>query len=378
MNDERTWTRRNVLQTSGAIAGVSALAGCIQGNESGDENGQEGNGDEESGPYTVSMEPVGEIEFDSVPKTWAAGTGDWADMAIALGQEPPEALYLTRRLHTGYYDDIPDVSVDPEEIHSLWADELTREEFLNLVDENGVEVFVMDPNFLKGRANWSDDDIEQVKMTGTPFFGNTIFSRDYPWHEDYDYLSMYEAFEKLAEVFQEQERYNEFDALHDDFQSELDSVVPTGDQPEAAVLYPQLEDDSFLPYLIDESTTFKHLRDLEVTDALATSDVEDFHNSRGAIDYETLLEVDPEYILLRTEQYLSEEEFQQNVDTMRNHNVGQELTAVQNDNVYGTLPFYQGPIINLVATQRLAQQLYGVEDNLFDPQAVSDIVNGNF
>lgn len=269
------------------------------------------------------------------------------------------------------------MSVDPNAIDSLWDDELTREEFLTLAEE--VDLFVMDPNFLKGRANWSDEDIEQVETTGTPFFGNTIFSRDYPWHQDYDYLSMYEAFEKLAEVFQEQERFSEFETLHDDFQSELESVVPTGDGPGAAVLYPQLEEDSFLPYLIDESTTFKHLRDLGVEDALATSDVEDFHSGRGSVDYETLLEIDPEYILLRTEQYLSEEEFQQDiVEPMQSHNVGQELTAVQNGDIYKTLPFYQGPIINLVATQRLAQQLYDVEDDLFDPQAVSDIVNGDF
>jgi len=63
---------------------------------------------------------------------------------------------------------------------------------------------------------------------------------------------------------------------------------------------------------------------------------------------------------------------------MQGHNAGQKLTAVQNDNVYKTVPFYQGPIINLVATQRLAQQLYGIEDDLFDPQEVSDIVNGDF
>ncbi|WP_126663770.1 ABC transporter substrate-binding protein [Haloterrigena salifodinae] len=367
MTDESTWTRRNVLRTSGAIAGVSAMAGCI------DSLGSDGDDEAE---YTVSMPPVGEVEFDGVPEAWAAGTGDWADMGIALGQEPPAALYLARRLHTGYYDDIPDVSVG--EIDSLWDDsELTREEVIELAED--VDLFVMDPNFLEGRADWSPDDIDQVESTGTPFFGNSITSRDYPWHQDYDYLTMYEAFEKLAEVFQEQERYDEFETLHEDFQSELETVVSADDQPEVAVLYPQLEDDSFLPYLIDESTTYKHLQDLQVEDALATSDVEDFHSGRGSVDYETLLEVDPEYILVRTEQYLSEEEFQQSiVEPIQSHNVGRELTAAQNGNIYNTVPFYQGPIINLVATQRLAEQLYGVEDDLFDPQQVSDIVNGDF
>lgn len=372
MSDKQLWTRRNVLRTGGTVAGLSALAGCISGD--GSDNEDDGNSVD---PYTVSMPPVGELEFESIPETWAAGTADWAGMGIALGQEPPAALYLTRRFHTGYYEAIPDVSVDSGEIDSLWDDELTREEFLTLAEE--VDLFVMDPNFLQGRAGWSDEDIEQVGTTGTPFFGNSITSRDYSWHQDYDYLTMYEAFEKLAEVFQEQERYEEFETLHDEFQSELETVVPSDDPPAVAVLYPQIEEDSFLPYVIDESTTYKHLRDLGVEDALANTGVKDFHSDRGSIDYETLLEVDPEYILLRTENYLTEAEFQQDfVEPMQSHNAGQELTAIQNDDVYKTLPFYQGPIINLAATQQLAEQLYGVEEQLYDPQAVSDIVNGDF
>ncbi|AGB33426.1 Fe3+-hydroxamate ABC transporter periplasmic protein [Natrinema pellirubrum DSM 15624] len=369
MSNEPTWTRRNVLRTSGTIAGVSALAGCISG------DGPDDEGDVD--PYTVSMPPVGDVEFESVPETWAAGTADWADMGIALGQEPPVGLYIAGRLHSGYYDDIPDVSVGPDDIDTLWDDEFGPEKFIGLAED--VDALVMDPNFLTGRADWSGDAIERIESTGTPFFGNSITSRGYSWHEDYDYLTMYEAFEKLAEVFQEQERYDEFETLHDEFQSELENVVPSSDRPEVAVLYPQIADDSFLPYTIDESTSYKHLRDLGVEDALANSDVQNFHNTRGSIDYETLLEVNPEYILLRTEQYLSEEEFQQNyIEPIQSHDAGQKLTAVQNDNVYKTVPFYQGPIINLVAAQRLAEQLYDVDEQLYDPQEVSDIVNGDF
>jgi len=205
MSNERTWTRRNVLRTGGALAGVSAMAGCI---------GDDGSSDGETA-YTVSMPPVGDVEFESVPQTWAAGTADWADMGIALGQEPPVGLYIAGRLHTGYYDDIPDVSVDPDDIETLWDDEFGPEKFIDLSER--VDVLVMDPNFLTGRADWSGDAIERIKSTGTPFFGNSITSRGYSWHQDYDYLTMYEAFEKLAEVFQEQERYDEFETLHDEF-----------------------------------------------------------------------------------------------------------------------------------------------------------------
>ncbi|WP_137288068.1 ABC transporter substrate-binding protein [Natronorubrum halophilum] len=374
MSDQRTWTRRNVLRTSGTVAGVGVMAGCIDGDDGGDDT-DDGSND---GPYTVTMQPVGDVEFSSVPETWAANNGSWADMGIALGQEPPTAMYLARRYHTQYYDDIPGVSVDPAEddIESLWDDELTREEFIEL--SNAVDVFVMDPNFLKGRADWSDNDIEQVEATGTPFFGNSIFSQGYGWHEDYDYLSLYEAFEKLAEMFQEEERYEEFDTLHDEFQSNLEEVVPSDDPPSVAIVWPQ-EGDSFLPYVIEEGTSFKHLRDLGVEDALANTGVKDFHSNRGAIDYETLLEVDPENLLLRSERYQSREAFEQDVvEPMKDHDVAQQLTAVQNDDVYRAGPLYQGPIINLAVTQQLAEQLYGIEEELYDPQEVSDIVNGDF
>ena len=364
MAGEDSRTRRNVLKTGGAIAGLSAMAGCIDSLGFGEEI-----------EYTVSMPPVGEVGFESVPETWAANNGSWADMGVALGREPPEALYLTRRYHTEYYDEIPDVAVDPEDIDSLWDDELTVEEFLELGDE--VDVFVMDPNFIQGRAEWDAEDVEQIESAGTPFFGNSIFSRGYGWHEDYDYLTLYEAFEKLAAVFHEEDRYDEFEALHDEFQSQLEDAVPADDRPEVAVLWP-IEDDVFLPYRIDEGTSFKHLRDLQVEDAIANTDIEDFHSSRGEVDYEALLELDPEHILLRSERYQSREAFRQDVvDPMKDHDIARELTAVQNDDVYRAGPLYQGPIINLVVTERMARRLYGVEEELFDRQRVSDIVGGD-
>lgn len=366
MSEKRTWTRRNVLRTGGALAGVSAMAGCI---------GDDGSSDGES-EYTVSMPPVGDVEFEGVPENWAANNGSWADMGIALGQDPPAALYLTHRYHTQYYDEIPDVSVDPDEddIDALWEDELTVEEFMDLSED--VDVFVMDPNFLKGQGEWSDDDIDQVASTGVPFFGNSIFSRDYGFHDDYEYLTLYEAFEKLAEVFQEEERYEEFEALHDEFQTTLEDTVPA-DDPQVAVLWPQ--DDVFLPYIVDEGTSYKPLQDLGYEDALANTNVEDFHSGRGEVDYETLLEIDPDNILLRSEEYETREEFVQGtVEPMKDHDAAQQLTAVQNDDIYRAGPLYQGPIINLAVTQQLAERLYGIDEQLYDPQEVSDIVNGDF
>jgi iron complex transport system substrate-binding protein len=377
MDDERMRTRRNVLGTTAAIAGMGAMAGCT-GSGNGDDGG---NGDDStsSGSYTVTMPPVGEVEFDSVPETWAANNGSWADMGIALGQEPPRAVYLTSRYHTQYYDEIPDVSVDRSEIQPLWNDELTSEEFLTLSEE--VEMFVNDPNFIIGRTdNWSQEDIDRIESTGTPFFGNSIFSTGYQWH-DYEYLSLLDAFEKLAQVFQEEERYEAFESLHQEFQSSVDDIVPSEEKrPSVAIMWATADSmGSFSPYLIGEGTSFKQWRDLEVTDAFAETDVRDFHSTRSAVDYETLLDIDPDIILFRGQEGTTADEFQKNiVSQMEEDNVAKKLTAVQNGDVYRGGPLYQGPITNLVVTQRAAEQIYGIDEQLYDPQRVSDIVNGNF
>ncbi|WP_335998852.1 ABC transporter substrate-binding protein [Halorientalis halophila] len=367
-----TQTRRTVLQTSAAIAGGGLLPGCTAFD------------DEESvetDPYTVSMEPVGEVEFDGVPETWVANNGSWADMAVALGVDPPEGVYLTSRYHTQYYDDIPGVSVDESDMVALWEGELDQEEFLAMGED--ADVFVMDPNFIVSRSdNWNQEKIDEVEAAGTPFFGNSIFSRGYDFHEDYRYYTLYEAFEKLSQVFQREDRYEAFASLHEEFQAEVEDVVPAeSERPSVAILWPQPVDEPerFSPYLIGDGTSFKQWRDLGVEDALATTDVKDFHENRGRIDYETLLQVDPDVLLIRGNEAKTAAEFRDIVVSfMENHDTASQLRAVESGDVYRGGSLYQGPITNMVLTERAAGQLYDVDRELFDRQAVSDVVNGDF
>ncbi|THE66676.1 ABC transporter substrate-binding protein [Salinadaptatus halalkaliphilus] len=372
-----TWTRRQILATSAAVTSVGTLAGCMSDDGISIDDGA--NDGTSSDGYSVTMEPVGTLEFDAVPERWAANNGSWADMGIALGQEPPEAVYLTDRYHTQYYDEIPGLSVDKSDMDALWGGELSQEEFMSLSED--VDVFVMDPNFIVGRTDhWDHDDIATIEATGTPFFGNSSFSRGYEWH-DYDYLTLYEAFESLAELFQERERYEAFEALHAEFQNDLEEIVPPeADRPSVAIMWPQPtnEPEEFSPYLIDEGTSFKQWRDLGVEDAFATTDLEDFHAGRNRVDYELLLEIDPDVLLLRANEDKSVDDFRDTVVShMQSHNVASQLTAVQNDDVYRGGPLYQGPIANLVLTERGAQQLYDADEALFDRERVADIVAGD-
>jgi iron complex transport system substrate-binding protein len=331
--------------------------------------------------YSAEIQPVGEVTFESVPETWVANNGSWADMGIALGREPPEAVWLTPRYHTQYYDEIPGVSVDASGMVDLYSDGVSKELFYEL----DADVHVIDPNFLTNRfKGWDRGDVDEIAENVGPFFANSIFSTGYQWHEDYEYPSLYEAFEKLARVFQRTDRYEAFAALHDEFQSSLSNVVPPeSERPSVAILWPQPADEpeAFSPYLIGEGTSFKQWRDLGVTDALAETDIQDFHSTRGEIDYETLFEIDPDVLLLRGHEAKTAEEFRNTVLAyMKNHDLASTLTAVQNDDVYRGGPLYQGPITNLVVTERAARQVYPEvvgDRQLFDRQRVADVVNGD-
>lgn len=381
-----TPTRREYLTYGGAVLGGGLLAGCTgtSGPGSGStptetetETGTSTPTATEDPGYSVSIEPVGEVTFESVPRTWLANNGSWADMGIALGQEPPKGVWLPSRYHTHYYDEIPGVSVDGSSIRKLWGDGgVGKEQFYEL----DADVHVMDPNFLLNRGKWKQSDIEEITEQVAPFFGNSIFSRGYAWHEDYRYYTLMEAFEKLSQVFEQPERFEAFESLHEGFRSDLASVVQGRDErPEVAVVWGGGDEpEQFYPYVIDEGTSFKHLNDLEVRDALATSDVKDFHSSRGAIDFETLLEVDPEVLLLRGQESKSAEEFGDTVVSfMRDHEVAGSLTAVESGDVYRAGQLYQGPITNLVVTERLAGALYDADGRLFDRERVGEIVNGD-
>ena len=395
-DDPKTTSRRRYLFGCG-VGGATIMAGCLGGDDSSgagtdttntsETTGSKSDGTStetteteasESGPYSVSMEPVGSVKFDSVPKSWVANNGSWADMGIALGLEPPKAVWLTSRYHTQYYDEIPGVSVDKSGMKNLYQDGVNKELFYQL----DGDVHVIDPNFLMNRfKGWSQSDVDEVEKNIGPFFGNSIFSTGYKWHKDYKYYNLYEAFEKLAKVFKRTDRYEAFKSLYADVQSNLESVVPSkkSKRPSVAIMWANgNKPESFSPYLISEGTSFKQWRDLKVQDAFANTDVRDFHTTRGEVDFETLLKIDPDVLLLRGHENQTKKEFQNTVvEFMKNHKIGKRLTAVKNDDVYRGGGLYQGPITNLVLTERAAKQVYDASGDLYDKKRVANIVKGD-
>ncbi|MFC6725981.1 ABC transporter substrate-binding protein, partial [Halobium palmae] len=329
-----------------------------------------------SDAYSVTMEPVGHVEFDAVPESGFAFTGDYADMGVAAGRaDGLSAVGVPARYGSHLYEELPDVSVDEESLTQLYQDGTGKEIFYEL----DADVHLIDPNFAINRLGWSRADVDEIIENVAPFVGNTIFSPVYEWH-DYRSYTLYEAFEKVARVFDARDRYEAFASYHDEVLADVRERLPD-ERPDVAVLYPAgVPPDAFYPYPIGDGTQSKHWRDLKVGDALGKSGVEDAQASGSTIDYETLLEIDPDVVAIRlqgeiTDEYLREEI----VSHMEDDEVASQLAAVRNDRVvYGGLT-YQGPIVHLFQLERAAQGVYPDvfgDEELFDRQRVGDIVNG--
>lgn len=140
---------------------------------------------------------------------------------------------MTDRYHTRYYEEIPGVSVDKSNMVDLYSDGVSKELFYQL----DSDVHVIDPNFLMNRfKGWEQEDIDEIAQEVAPFFGNSIFSRGYSWHKNYRYYTLYEAFEKMSQLFQRPKRYEAFAALHDDFLNTVRSnLPPKSERPAVAV-----------------------------------------------------------------------------------------------------------------------------------------------
>ncbi|CQH64192.1 ABC-type transport system periplasmic substrate-binding protein (plasmid) [Halobacterium hubeiense] len=382
-------TRRDIVKGGGALVGGSLLAGCTGSSDStattSETNETTSNPTTEPESYTVTMAPVGEVQFDAVPEQWVPYSGGYADMGVALGQADGLAgIGGGDRYYTYVYDELPGVDVDQATIEQN-PEVRTKEQFYEL----DSDVHLYDPQMLINWFDWSQSDIQEITDNVAPFIGNLIFRRSDQWH-DYRYYTLYQAFEKVADVFQQRERYEAFKQFHDDYIAGIQSrLPPTEERPNVLLTFEGTDEPtSFSPYrLNDQGTSKKQWRDLGVTDALAGTDIQNLSTTnRGEYDYETLLEVDPDVILIRGHERKSASEFRDTVlEFMRNHTVGSRLTAVQNGRVYRGGYLRQGPIHNLFLTERAAQQLYPDEfgdvtsdTELFDRQAVADIVNGDF
>ncbi|WP_246998854.1 ABC transporter substrate-binding protein [Halosolutus gelatinilyticus] len=382
-------TRREIV-AGGAAVGGALVAGCVSGTEqAGESDRDESNTDAGDESYTVSMEPMGEVTFESVPERWMAYFSTYGDMGIALGQlDGLEALIFAENWPDQFYETVPGLGVDLGDVDQLMGDSgIDKETFYEL----DCDVHLFDRNFIaRLDDSWDDDDFDEIDSAVGPIFGNLIRRRGEEWH-DYTYYSLYEAFEKIADVFQERARYGAIKAIHDEFVGTIETgLPPENERPEIGLfsINSDFDGGSFYAYPIVGGNEHKHLRDLGIRDAFD----QHIDGTHTEWDYEQLLEVDPDVLVFSFGfSHATAAEFDDRMAALRDHPVGSKLAAVRNDRLYRGGTAYQGPIINLIQTEIAAKQFYpdvfgewnGVEalaeddEQLFDHRRIGEIVGGS-
>jgi ABC-type Fe3+-hydroxamate transport system substrate-binding protein len=179
----------------------------------------------------------------------------------------------------------------------------------------------------------------------------------------------------------------------------LDSIersLPAEDErPSAAMVLFSTQDDSIWGYEINQPGYYAaHTRPLGATDALVDAFPE--FESGDTVDYETLVEADPD-VLLVLGGMTSYHDLGEIRETLKNDPVAGEISAVRNDRVFTQGTRRQGPLLNLFQLEMTAKQLYPdrfgewpgyatgepyptipAGERLFDRQRVADVVDGEF
>ncbi|MFB1063563.1 ABC transporter substrate-binding protein [Natrinema sp. H-ect4] len=341
---------RRAFVAGGIAAGSAALAGCLGG---------DGNTEDGTGSYTVSMAPMGEIEFDAVPEDAMVTFAHYADMAVALGHgDAVNSLHapeMSGSTMNKFYERLEGVSFDWEGLENPLEDGVTEEE---LYDYDS-DVHFLDPSYvLTTQDDWDESTVDGIADTIGPWVGSYhsgVHSDPAPAYDDsYEYYTLWELFETVAAVFQERERYEALKGVYEDTMSEIEANLPA-ESERPTVARATLGDGVFYTYNLNTPGFWQaETRPLGARDALA--DVE-WSGDWGTVNYETMLDADPDVILHLwgiTPTYAIEDVREE----MESHSAGSELTAVQNDRVLASGMRYQGPIMNLFQLEMTAKQLY--------------------
>ena len=348
------------------------------------------------GSRSVTMSPMGEVEFEGVPETVFTVFPQYADMAVALGRgDAVNAVYVPEMSGTTmnhYYERLDGVSFEWEGLADPLSDGLPKE----LLYDLDSDIHLADPAWASTQDNWSRSDVDEIGGTLGPWFGNFYSGThaDPPegYRDGYRYYTLWEMFGKVARVFGEEERYRALADVHADLLSTIEAKLPPEEERPTAVRV-TLGEDAFWTYHLNKPGYWlADTRPLGANDAFADKD---WSQLWGEVGYEAMAEADPDVILHlwgMTPNYAMTDVR----SSLENDSVGSQLTAVKNDRVYAQGMRYQGPIMNLFQLEMTAKQLYPdvfgewpdyqdgehypeipEDEQLFDRTRVADTINGD-
>ncbi|MFD1600609.1 ABC transporter substrate-binding protein [Halobellus rarus] len=403
-------TRRDVVKGGGALIGGGLLAGCADTASNGPtrtETMSETNTETTTtaeASYTVSMSPVGDVEFDSIPSNFLTYYPLSAGTAVALGHgDSINAIGYDKQLFGNtvdyYYDSLESVAFEWEDLGRVTANDNPSALDMETFYELDSDVHFLDPALLRSSSfGWSEDDINTIAEDVGPFFGN-YYSRTNAQPPDayrgnYEYYTLWEYIEKIAAVLQEEDRYRAFKSMHDDLVARIQAdLPPESERPSVAIV--AYSNGTFWPYdFTQDGYIWTHIRPMGVRNAFETT--EGGPGADGSYDFEALAEAQPD-IMLRYWGTALGETFIQGRETVLDNSLADEIPALRDERYYPSGYGMQGPIMSLFNLEMTAKQLYPDQfgewpgfgsgeaypeiperEHLFDRQAAVDIINGDF
>ncbi|MBP2251084.1 ABC-type Fe3+-hydroxamate transport system substrate-binding protein [Halarchaeum solikamskense] len=405
---EEVSTRRDVLKGGGAIVGGGLLAGCV-GTTSNEPTSTAATSDASTdtattatGSYAVTLSPVGDVEFDSVPSDFLTYYPLSAGTAVALGHgESINAIGYDKQLFGNtvsyYYDRLESVTFEWEDLGRVTsADDpgvLDMEAFYEL----DSDVHFLDPALLRSSSfGWSEEDIDAIAEDVGPWFGN-YYSRtnaDPPdaYRDGYEYYTLWEYIEKIAAVLREEERYQAFKSMRDDLVARIQAnLPPESERPSVAIV--AYSGGTFWPYdFTQDGYIWAHVRPMGIENAFET--IEGGLEADGSYDFEALVEAQPD-VMLRYWGTALGETFIRGREAVLDNPLADDIPALRDERYYPSGYGMQGPIMSLFNLEMTAKQLYpdqfgewpgygsgelypeiSESEQLFDRQAVVDIVSG--
>ncbi|MFC6724779.1 ABC transporter substrate-binding protein, partial [Halobium palmae] len=385
--------------TSTGTAGATSTTAA--GNAAESKTRTEGSGD---GSYSVTMAPVGEVEFDEVPTDFLTYYPISAGTAVALGHgDSINALGYDKQLFGNtvdyYYDSLDGVSFEWEGLGRVTPGDNPGTLDEELFYELDSDVHFLDPCLLRsGSFGWSEAEVSGIAADVGPWFGN-YYSRtnaDPPegCRDRYDYYSLWGYIGKIAAVLREEDRFRALKSIRDEVVGRVRAALPPrSERPSVAIV--AYSDGTFWPYDFTQAGyLWAHVRPFGATNALATADVG--ASADGSYDYEALVEAAPD-VVLRYWGTARGDTFLTNRSELLDHPLAEEVPAFRNGRYYASGNGMQGPITNLFQLEMTAKQLYPEqfgawpgfgdgesyptipsEERLFDRERVVDVVTGEF
>jgi ABC-type Fe3+-hydroxamate transport system substrate-binding protein len=335
--------------------------------------------------YTVTMSPVGDVEFDAVPERVVSYDDQWLDTLVALGQGDRLVAHgRPGNVITAFYDQLPGVSLDTGSLTTL-SDNMSLETFYQL----DADVHHIDPYRLVSTWEAFDEaDVEELRDIGPLFANRYSARRNYTGDESYQYYSIWDLTEKFAELYQVQDRAAKLREVYDGMIADIESALPpTEERPRVAISVHYQGTFYGQPGPTGPGFARAHTRPLAPRNAFA--DYPKYQAVGAQYDMEAMAEVDPDVFI----QALGIQ-FSDRIGALKDPEKGSvaaEVTAFEEGRVYNGGTNYQGPLYTLFQLEMTAKQIYpelfgewhGLdaevpeEERLFDRQEVADIVNGD-